>query len=302
MTAWVLPATFFLGAALSLASMTESKADTSVTCTQVEARGQCRLVAQGLATTGGAQQSGTAAIQEHTQVCTSSGHEVDCTSDAGIWHAGRFCYVRPETPVPSVSDAVWGGRTDGVVMRCTSAGNVATLYWQASAEVAVVPDPARLAQVAVASMELRPIVMGTFPRTTAHSADELGYVGWNMWLWAEEPGETTWGPMTRSASEAGYSVSATASVDRVEWGMGNGDVVSCGVGTPWRSSLTHNEVSPDCGYMYEQDGEYSVTATTLWSVEWSGMGSSGTISLDLSSSEVIRVAEIQVVNVVPSGG
>ncbi|MGO1488984.1 MAG: hypothetical protein ACTHWA_10595, partial [Arachnia sp.] len=218
------------------------------------------------------------------------------------WHAGRMCYVRAETPVPPLTDPVWAGNTDGVVMRCTSAGNVAALYWQASAEAAAaaIPDPARLAQMAVETMDLSPIELGTFPLTTQNAPDHLGYVGWNAWLWVESAGENTWGPITRSASEAGYTVTATASVSEVVWDMGNGDTVTCDQGTPWHESLSRNEPSPDCGYVYVRDGEYTIAATTFWNIEWSGIGSSGTIEMDLTRSGDVRIAEVQVVNVAPT--
>ncbi len=182
-------------------------------------------------------------------------------------------------------------------MRCTSAGNVVSNYWQPSAAAAVVPDPARLARTAVSTMELRPIQLGTFPRTVQQAPNDLGYVGWNMWLWADAPSENTWGPITRSASEAGYTVTATATVAKVVWEMGDGRSVTCGRGTPWRGTLSRNERSPDCGYMYERDGEYTISATTYWNIEWTGIGSSGTIELELTRSEDIRVAEVQVVNI-----
>lgn len=182
-------------------------------------------------------------------------------------------------------------------MRCTSAGNVVSRYWQASAEAAAVPDPARLARIAVANMELRPVRLGTFPRTTQSAPNDLGYVGWNVWLWVDDPSDNTWGPITRSVSEAGYTVTATATVSRVVWDMGNGDTVACGKGTPWQEAWTRNEKSPDCGYVYERDGQYGITATTYWDVEWSGIGSSGTISLDLTADGDFRIAEVQVVNV-----
>ncbi len=187
-------------------------------------------------------------------------------------------------------------------MRCTSAGNVASNYWQASAAAGAVPDPARLAQVAVSTMDLSPIQLGTFPRTTQTVSGDLGYVGWNVWMWVESPTESTWGPITRSASEAGYTVTATATVTTVVWDMGNGDSVTCGAGSQWLQATSRNEKSPDCGYVYEQDGQYTITATTHWAVQWTGIGSSGTIDLELSQSGDVRIAEVQVVNVTASDG
>lgn len=279
-------------------------ANDEVTCLQLSETGVCRLtVAISPLEGASGKQKVSRSVRSGPQKCTRpGGTEVDCTSDAGTWHAGRMCYVRAETPVPPLTDPVWAGNTDGVVMRCTSAGNVAALYWQASAEAAAaaIPDPARLAQMAVETMDLSPIELGTFPLTTQNAPDHLGYVGWNAWLWVESAGENTWGPITRSASEAGYTVTATASVSEVVWDMGNGDTVTCDQGTPWRESLSRNEPSPDCGYVYVRDGEYTIAATTFWNIEWSGIGSSGTIEMDLTRSGDVRIAEVQVVNVAPT--
>ncbi|MFT3889629.1 MAG: hypothetical protein QM713_15910 [Arachnia sp.] len=78
--------------------------------------------------------------------------------------------------------------------------------------------------------------------------------------------------------------------------MGNGDTVKCGKGTPWSSARTRggsNVASPDCGYVYEAMGRYTVTATSSWEVVWSGGGQSGTMPLELSRSVPMRVGELQ---------
>lgn len=284
-------------------SSIDVEGDSSVTCVRKDRRGRCTLTIIVPRSIGEPAERVSSRLRGGTQKCTRpGGSEVACTSDAGTWHAGRLCYVQPQNPAPAAGDPAWEGHTDGVVMRCTSAGNVASNYWQASAAAAVVPDPARLAQIAVSTMNLSPIRMGTFPRTTQRGTNDLGYVGWNVWMWVEDPGENTWGPITRSASEAGYTVTATATVTNVVWDMGNGDSVTCGAGSPWLQSISHNEKSPDCGYMYEHEGEYTITAASYWAVEWSGIGSSGTIDLELSRTGDVRIAEVQVVNVVAGDG
>ncbi len=290
-------------AALLPTLSTATADDVPVKCVQKNELEVCLLTVRVPAAEAGRSEKGSKKVTGGTQKCTRpGGSEVSCTSDAGSWHAGRMCYARPETPAPPLTDVAWQGHTDGVVMRCTSAGNVVSNYWQASAAEAAVPDPARLAQVAVSTMDLSPIQLGTFPRTTQEAPGDLGYVGWNVWMWAQSPDESTWGPITRSASEAGYTVTATARVATVVWDMGNGDSVTCDAGSPWLQSTSRNEPSPDCGYMYEHEGEYTITATSSWTVEWAGIGSSGTIELELSRSGEVRIAEVQVVNVVAGDG
>ncbi len=54
--------------------------------------------------------------------------------------------------------------------------------------------------------------------------------------------------------------------------------------------------SPTCGYTYTRQGVYTVTATSYWEVAWTGMGRSGVIPLNFSSSVSITMGEIQVVS------
>lgn len=168
---------------------------------------------------------------------------------------------------------------------------------QAAADPPPPPDPQVLARQAVASMQLAPVDLGMHPKPASQQGDALGYVGWNQWMWVLNERDNTMGPISRTASLNGYSVTATAEVDRVVWDMGDGGSVSCGAGTPWRSSVADNQPSPDCGHVYEKDGEFTVTATSYWTVTWSGIGETGSFGMELSNSENHTVAEVQVVNV-----
>lgn len=159
-----------------------------------------------------------------------------------------------------------------------------------------------MARRLLARMQLRAIRIGTFPYPVQKAAQSLNYVGWNTWLWAENPDPTTYGPTTMSISEAGYTVTATATVKNVVWDMGNGDTVTCDAGTPWPKTAVRNEASPDCGYKYTKQGEYQVSATSHWVIDWSGIGESGQLTLDTTDSVDLRVAEVQVVNVDPNDG
>lgn len=205
---------------------------------------------------------------------------------------------------------MWAGHTDGSIMTCTRPNRslipdpgMAYQSWLPDAAIAAPPpDPEVLARRAIARMMLQAVDLGTFPQSAAEDPDGLGYVGWNVWLWVEEPSPSTWGPMTMSVSEAGYTVTATAEVSHVVWDMGNGDTVTCDAGTAWDPRLVRNEPSPDCGYVYDHDGEYQVTATSHWEVEWSGIGETGTIDLQLSDTADFRIAEVQVVNIANADG
>ena len=89
-------------------------------------------------------------------------------------------------------------------------------------------------------------------------------------------------------------MTATAKANRVQWEMGNGDVVNCdNPGTAWNARLGDAD-SPTCGYRYLDDGDYAVQAVTFWEVQWQGLGQTGTIPLALFSRGQITMAEVQV--------
>ncbi|MGC3994778.1 MAG: hypothetical protein QM779_11800 [Propionicimonas sp.] len=144
-----------------------------------------------------------------------------------------------------------------------------------------------IARMLLARLQLKPITIGWTPLR----ADAMGIVGVPTWLWVDNPGRVTWGPATISAG----GVTLTARVESVSWDMGNGDVVGCSnKGTRWAKGLGTG-ASPTCGYTYEKQGEYTVTATAHWVARWSGYGRSGVIPLALSQERMLEVGEIQVI-------
>ena len=153
------------------------------------------------------------------------------------------------------------------------------------------PDPRVLALRAIATMRRRAIGIGIVPEPRVGS---VGIVGLPTWMWVANPGRHTWGPITRTPSSAGYSVTATAKVQRVVWAMGDGHTVSCTQrGTPYEDSFGKRS-SPDCGHTYTRQGRYTVRATSYWLVTWAGIGQSGTIPLDFTRTAVITMGEAQV--------
>lgn len=154
------------------------------------------------------------------------------------------------------------------------------------------PDAQAVAQREVAKLRMQPITPGTTPLN-----DGVSLVGLPTWLWVEDASNATTGPITRTARVPGLSLTMTARMDSISWSMGNGETVQCdGPGTPWSPAMGTGE-SPDCGYRYETQGKYEVTATAHWSVRWrASTGESGVIDRDLSSSTTIRVGEAQVIN------
>ena len=212
----------------------------------------------------------------------------------GWWLDTKNCYVKLSTPQPPTSAAVWDGHTEGAIYDCSLPrrgvfGGLVMMFWSATAPAG--PDPRVLAQTAIASMNLRPITIGIVPEQRPGS---VGLVGMPVWLWAASPDQHTWGPITRSASAGGVTVTATAKVQKVRWQMGDGAVVMCaGPGTVYEDRFGKTS-SPTCGYTYRKQGTYTVRAESQWSVAWSGMGLSGTIPVTLTDSATITIGELQV--------
>ena len=225
--------------------------------------------------------------------------DVPCTSPYGYYSNYYQCYISPLNPPPPFSDPRWEGHTDGGIYHCYPplpyiAGPAFAPYdlWSASppAGPAAPPNPRVLAQQAVASMQLRAITIGLVPEPQPGS---VGLVGIPNWMWVAAPSATTWGPITRSASAAGFTVTATAQVQQVDWNMGDGQVVSCGAGTPYEDSFGRQS-SPTCGHVYTRQGQYTVRATSHWVITWSGIGQTGTITMDLTQTAPVTIGEAQV--------
>jgi len=173
-----------------------------------------------------------------------------------------------------------------------------TRWLPAAPDAVTRADAEAAARRVLASLGLTAIDLGIHPR--GDTVDRMGYVGWHTWLWAESPSDRQWGPVEARASDSGISVSLTARVAEVTWDMGNGDSVACQRGTAWSESRTQggrNVASPDCGYVYAEDGRYTVTATSEWAVDWSAAGYTGTLPLTLSRSADVIVGELQSVAV-----
>ena len=165
-----------------------------------------------------------------------------------------------------------------------------TYFWADSAPPQV--NPAALAREAVDSMNL---VAPTVGATPLPSAEAVSLIGLPTWLWIDAADEHSWGPITRTASAGGVTVTATAKVAKVVWDMGDGNTVTCtNKGTEWTAAKGTGD-SPTCGYRYNSRGERTITATTFWEVDWSGAGQSGTITFDMSGTRDVNVVELRAV-------
>jgi hypothetical protein len=169
---------------------------------------------------------------------------------------------------------------DWVRVRCMEGGLV-LLFW-----VPASVNPRQLALSLLDEMELVPVDVGITPK----GVDPVALVGLPVWMWVVAPSAHTWGPNTISAG----GVRMSARVEKVVWDMGDDSTVSCGKGSEWRVGDGDSE-SPTCGHTYQEQGEYTVQATTHWVATWSGYGQSGTFRFELTGSHRLQVGELQVI-------
>lgn len=223
--------------------------------------------------------------------------EIPCVDETGgVWNGQ--CYVKALDPQPDYDEPIWDGRTEGVIVMCyepqSTPGISYNVIWVPYIPgVDSGPDPEALAREAIVAMQLTAGAIGTTPPGPA-----VGVLGLPTWLWVDDPGESTTGPITRSVSSSGLSVTATASLQQIVYAMGDGATVRCeganAAGTPYTTSAGSSP-SPTCGHTYSSAGEYTITATSTWVVEWSGGGQTGTIPMELTASVGHEVGEVQTV-------
>ncbi|WP_327591501.1 ATP/GTP-binding protein [Streptomyces chartreusis] len=205
-------------------------------------------------------------------------------------------------PQPPIGSALGGDRKPGEVAYVRTCKNgpdgapvMSVIVADEGAGVPVV-DPVVVAHQAVNKMKL------SGPDIASPRPAGKYLVGVPMWLWVN-PSPTTFGPNTTSASAGGVTVTATAKVTQIVWSMGDGSAVTCnGAGTKYVASYGKQE-SPTCGHTYSRisasqaKGEYSVTATATWSVNWqvNGGGATGQFTEIRQTQEQVAIGELQVV-------
>jgi hypothetical protein len=153
--------------------------------------------------------------------------------------------------------------------------------------------PAEVARLARNQLRLPRPEIGSNP-----AGDQL--VNLPTWLYLADG----WRTVSATASVPGMSVTATASPTSVTWSMGEGSTVECdGPGTDYHRDADPRAESPQCGHTYRRSSgntTFAVTATTHWTVTWSGAGQTGTLpELTTTSATQFRVRESQALNIIP---
>ncbi|WP_345375747.1 hypothetical protein [Promicromonospora umidemergens] len=167
------------------------------------------------------------------------------------------------------------------------------------------PSAEELAERAVASMNLATGAIGSTPPASTSDPDAIGTIGLPIWLWIANRAENTVGPITRSASGGSLTVSATGTLDRVEWALTDGSGTTVGAitcdganapGTPY-DGRNSAEPSPTCGFgadLNRSPGSLTLTGTAHWSVDWQGGTQEGHIDFTApSNSTQVQIGELQ---------
>ncbi|GAA3086043.1 hypothetical protein JOF29_007655 [Kribbella aluminosa] len=242
------------------------------------------------------------------RLCLLGGASQACTSNLGNWSNTQQCYLERLEPQPPKGNPAWQGHTDGAIWTCVREDNggrrfVTKWVWLPGKPDTVVPDPITLVYQAIAEMRLAPPLIKTAP-----GAGQIGLVNMPVWMWVTKS-ENTWGPIVRSASVPGLSVTVTAQVKAINWSMGDGSTVRCdGPGTPYDKSMGVKN-SPSCGHRYVKTShklpncKYPVTAVAQWDITWlSTLGDTGQISKAQQAATQLRIGEAVPVLVDPAGG
>jgi hypothetical protein len=219
---------------------------------------------------------------------------VPCSGPLGDWNNAYQCYLK-------LYD---GESTDSRELRhfhCFSpayAGGIdrfmVTIVWTGP-----LVDPEAVAREVVASLQLRAIHIGLAPR-----AGSTGLVQLPVWMWTDNPDSRTWGPASASKTVQGLTVNVRAEVDSVDWDMGDGTTVNCGVGTP-RPAGGGTSGSPNCGHTYTSTsattsgGVFTVTATSHWTINWTAGDQHGSFPFELSDATQLTIIESRPVLTAP---
>ncbi|WP_454295883.1 hypothetical protein [Salana multivorans] len=282
-----------------------------VVCEVVDPRTQeCWVWAPGDDGGGGGGGSGGGGGGGEAKCYTSDGAEIACTLASGaLWSATYQCYVDPEpiTTDPTDGHLTWAGRTTGAIYWCgpdpeglLAIGRVP--IWLPGPPTPG-PNPIDLAMDAVSSMRLS---LGSVQTTPPRGSDP-SVVGLPIWFWIENPGPSTTGPITISASAGGVTVTATATLDRVEYELQTERQIlsttcsgASAPGTPYYTGAGEHP-SPTCGFTAQQNnktGTGTLTASAYWTVEWTGGGQGGTITLPaMTRSYPFEITEIQSIRI-----
>ena len=117
------------------------------------------------------------------------------------------------------------------------------------------------------------------------------------WLWI-----ANWEPLSGTASVGGVTIRVTARPASAQWTFGDGTTLSCGPGVPWSPDI---DAARACIHTWTRSSasqpadRYLLRVSVTWSASYSvtgGAGGGALPSITRTSTQPVRVAEIQALN------
>ena len=99
-------------------------------------------------------------------------------------------------------------------------------------------------------------------------------VGLPIWLWTEGVQ-----PQTAATSMEGIDIQMQAAPGGATVDWGDGTVIWCATMTSKTRYTDPLLMSPDCGHKYEHPGDYTITVTQQWIVDWAALNQKGQLQL-----------------------
>ena len=113
-------------------------------------------------------------------------------------------------------------------------------------------------------------------------------VGLPVWLWTDDRTD-----VDATVTMNGIAISLSATRSSTTFDLGDGTTLACRTTTPRPADADPMQPSPTCGHTYQRAGDYTVEATTWWSVGWSALGRSGRLSVPVTASTPLKVGQLE---------
>ena len=241
----------------------------------------------------------TTASYDHAQVQAStqgsSGGQAQPADDSAAPDQAGSGYD-PWAKYMLVTDPVTGGQrlcwTPNQGLSSVDGGAVQVCHDAVMPDTAdgpVATNPAVLAGQAVAQLTVPAPEISIRPHPSDNKWNLLA-VGLPIWVWAEDPG-----PVATAVNEQGIDIQLQANRGSVTFGWGDGTTTVCQLMRPRPASMDPLTPSPDCGHSYQHRGDYTITATAGWAVNWQALDQSGALPLNSSSTIEVPIREFTAV-------
>ncbi|GEM_PF-1885395 len=148
------------------------------------------------------------------------------------------------------------------------------------------PDPYVLVSQALAKLTLPDAVPSISPDPANNEWGMLA-VGLPVWFSSDEPVS-----VDASTTQQGIAITLVATKQSTTLDLGDGSTIVCASMTVRPISAPAMQKSPDCGHTYVTHGDYTITATTVWNLDWAALGQSGSFRMQMSGSSDLKVGEL----------